>query len=185
MISQYYKFGGRYSPFYQQVRTLKRRLAYPQSYKAEADPQTHPKKDHSSFFQRHLKKWLGPMNIRGEYYRNKYYYPPQNHKPNYIVPDGKTIVDPSTPVIPDERRYNNTKRDPSLQPFPQNPHCRTALMISDELKNKIYEEVNLNGMHVQEVAHKYGIKISRIEAIVKLQSIEKKWKEQVSNLFFF
>lgn len=34
-------------------------------------------------------------------------------------------------------------------------------------------------MHSQEVAHKYGIKITRVEAIVKLQQIEQQWKEEV------
>ena len=34
-------------------------------------------------------------------------------------------------------------------------------------------------MHAQEVAHKYGIKVTRVEAIVKLQQIEHQWKEEV------
>ena len=163
----------------QQVRFLKRKLAYPQAYKPQVPPLTHRKKDHTSYFQRHLKGWLGPVNARGEYYRNKYYYPPQDHKPRYVVPDGNTIVDPSKPQVSDDRRYNDTKRNPSLQPFPFNPHCRTASVIPNDLKAKIYEEVTQNGMHSQEVAHKYGIKITRVEAIVKLQQIEQQWKEEV------
>lgn len=163
----------------QQVRFLKRKLAYPQTYKPQVAPLTHRKKDHTSYFQRHLKEWLGPVNARGEYYRNKYYYPPQDHKPRYIVVDGNTIVDPSKPQISDDRRNNNASRDPSLQPFPANLHCRTASVISNDLKAKIYEEVEENGMHIQEVAHKYGIKLTRVEAIVKLQRIEKDWKENV------
>lgn len=163
----------------QQVRTLKRKLAYPQAYKPQVAPLTHSKKDHSSYFQRHLKEWLGPVNARGEYYRNKYYYPPQDHKPRYIVPDGNTIVDPSKPQISDDRRYNDNKRNPSLHPFPFNPHCKTASIISNDLKSKIHQEVTEGGLHTQEVAHKYGIKIPRVEAIVKLQQIEQQWKEQV------
>lgn len=163
----------------QQVRFLKRKLAYPQAYKPQVAPLTHRKKDHASYFQRHLKEWLGPVNARGEYYRNKYYYPPQDHKPRYIVPDGNTIVDPSKPQLSEDRRFSDAKRNPSLQPFPFNPHCRTASVISNDLRAKIYEDVTQNGMHAQEVAHKYGIKITRVEAIVKLQQIEHQWKEEV------
>ncbi|XYA02521.1 hypothetical protein QA089_005100 [Meyerozyma guilliermondii] len=159
------------------IRTLKRRPAYPQTYQPQLADKTHPTKDHSSFFQRHLKAWLGPRNVRGEYYRNKYYYPPQNHKPNYIVPDGNTVVDPSKPETNNDRRMGNTRRDPSLQPFPQNPYCKTALMISNELKDTIYQQVQ-QGAHIQEIAHKYGIKLERVEAIVRLQEIERGWKKE-------
>ena len=106
----------------QQVRFLKRKLAYPQTYKPQVAPLTHKKKDHTSYFQRHLKEWLGPVNSRGEYYRNKYYYPPQDHKPRYIVPDGNTIVDPSIPQLSVVRWYNDSRRHPSLKPFPFKHH---------------------------------------------------------------
>lgn len=161
----------------QQVRTLKRKLAYPQGYKLDAVPLTHKKKDHSSFFNRHMKAFLGPVNARGEYYRNKYYYPPQNHRPNYIVSDGQLVVDPSREVV-ENRRFSDNKRNPALHPFPQNTYCKTASMVSNQLKEKIASEVQ-NGAHVQEVAHKYGIKIPRVEAVVKLHSIEQQWKEKV------
>lgn len=161
------------------IRNLKRRPAYPHTYQPQLVEKTHPTKDHSSFFQRHLKAWLGPRNARGEYYRNKYYYPPQNHKPNYIVPDGNTVVDPSKPNVNMDRRMGQNQRDPSLQPFPQNPYCKTALMITDDLKDTIYTRVQ-EGAHTQEIAHKYGIKLERVEAIVRLQSIERAWKKDVS-----
>lgn len=163
----------------QQVRFLKRRLAYPQSYVPKVAPLTHPKKDHSSFFQRHLKEWLGPVNLRGEYYRNKYYYPPQDHKPRYIVPDGNTVIDGSKSQSTESRRFGDSRRNASLHPFPMNPHCKTASMISHDLRKKIVTEVSENGLHVQEVAHKYGIKISRVEAVLKLNEIESEWKEKV------
>lgn len=164
---------------FQQYRSLKRRLAYPQTYKPQTVPVTHPKKDHSSFFQRHLKAWLGPVNARGEYFRNKYYYPPQNHRPKYIVPDGNTVVMPGQPETGESRRSLNNQRDASVQPFPANPYCKTAYIISDNLKQKIMDDVNENGLHVQEVAHKYGIKIARVEAIIKLGNIEKHWQQEV------
>lgn len=159
----------------QSVRTAKRKPAYPR-YRAELVPLSHPKKDHSSFFQRHLKAWLGPRNIRGEYYRNKYFYPPQNHTPNYVVPDGRTVVTPGKEQYSRPMDFN---RNPSLHPFPQNLHCKTASVISEDLKQKIYSEVVEANVLPQEIAHKYGIKLTRVEAIVKLQQIENSWREQV------
>ncbi|KAK6458051.1 eukaryotic mitochondrial regulator protein-domain-containing protein [Scheffersomyces xylosifermentans] len=157
----------------QQVR-YRRQLAYP-SYTREIPPKSHPKKDHSSSFQRAIKKWLGPKSITGEYYRNKYYYPPQNHRPNYIVPDGKSVVDGKNSFGSVAFGAEAPRRDATLHPFPQNIYCKTAHIIPHDLKAKICEDVNENGLHVQEAAHKYGVKIERIEAILKLQKIEQDW----------
>lgn len=157
------------------VRGIKRKPAYP-AYKAEVVPLSHPKKDHSSYFRRHLEAWLGPRNIRGEYYRNKYYFPPQDHKPNYVVPDGNAVVVPGK----EETRFRQDgKRNPALHPFPQNTHCKTASVISDDLKSQIFTDVTEGGILTQELAHKYGIKLSRVEAIVKLQQVERNWREKV------
>ncbi|ODV78069.1 uncharacterized protein CANTADRAFT_27017 [Suhomyces tanzawaensis NRRL Y-17324] len=160
----------------QQVR-YKRRLAYPR-YNPQNVPKPTGKKDHASFFQRALKGFLGPKNIRGEYYRNKYYYPPQNHKPNYIVPNGQTVVDLTYREAFPPRQLTLPGRNPELHPFPQNAACRTASIIPDELKQKICDDINENGMHAQEVAHKYGIKLARIEAVLRLNSIEKQWQQE-------
>lgn len=167
----------------QQVRHLKRRPAYPQAYKPKLAPLSHPKKDHSSFFQRHMKEWLGPKNMRGEYYRNKYYYPSQDHKPRYIVPDGNTVVEDGKVDVYDNRKVGSDKRDPSLHPFPFNPYCKTASVIPLSLKDKIYEEVVEKGAHVQEVAYRYGIKIPRVEAIIKLREVENSWEQKVCYIF--
>ncbi|EGV64279.1 hypothetical protein PSN45_004044 [Yamadazyma tenuis] len=157
----------------QHLRTLKRRLAYPEAYRPVVPPQT-GKKDHSSYFQRALKGWLGPKNIRGEYYRNKYYYPPQNHKPRYIVQDGQSVEDGNQPT---SRSFGSKGRDPALHPFPQNLQCTTAPIISEELKLTVYEDANVRGLKTQEIAQKYGIKLARVEAIIKLYEIERSWEE--------
>lgn len=154
----------------------KRTLAYPRYPAQHTLEKSHPKKDHSSTFARALKAWLGPKNIRGEYYRNRYYYPPQNHKLNYVVVDGQTVVDLT---------YKPKVLDNNVHPFPLNPQCRTALMISNELKQEIVKEVKENGLHYQEVAHKYGIFMLRVEAICKLHDIEQQWKQEVSFFFFY
>lgn len=158
------------SPGAQAVR-YKRTLAYPRYKPQHNTEKSHPKKDHSSSFARALKGFLGPKNVRGEYYRNRYYYPNQDHSTNYIVVDGQTVVDLT---------YSPTLKDKNLRPFPQNPGCQTSLMISDELKAKIIEDV-ASGLHYQEVAHKHGLFMLRVEAICRLHTIEQDWKQQVSN----
>lgn len=159
-----------------QVRTFRKRMAArPLKYKPELAPLSHPQKDHSGFLPRHLKAWMGPKNIRGEYYRNKYYYPPQDNTPKYIVPDGITLQDQKSFGKP----FGTMGHNPALHPFHNNLHCKTASIISDDLKQTIYSEVVEKSMHTQEVAHKYGIKLARVEAIVRLQKIERSWREEV------
>ncbi|CAN3500929.1 small ribosomal subunit protein mS45 [Diutina catenulata] len=146
----------------QSVR-FRRTLAYPRYPAQHTVEKTHPKKDHSSTFARALKGWLGPKNIRGEYYRNRYYYPLQEHKSNYIVVDGQTVVDST---------YQPRHIANHTQPFPLNPACKTALMLPRELKTKIIREIKENGLHHQEAAHKYGVFMQRVEAVTRLQEIE-------------
>lgn len=158
----------------------KRTIAYPKYEYQHLPKKTHPTKDHSPVNRLALKAWLGPRNIRGEYFRNRYYFPPQNHVPNYIVPNGQTVVDatydpekrPKTVLVP-------SKIDPRVNPFPLNPMCRTSLVIPVDLRQKIVLHIEEQGLLAQEVAHKYRIKVARVEAIVKLSQIEKKWRESV------
>lgn len=161
----------------QQVR-FRRRLAYPDAYIPKVPGQT-GKKDHSSYFQRAVKAWLGPRNARGEYFRNKYYYPPQDHKPNYIVQDGKTVPESQGGLV---KKMPNPLRNSSLHPFPENLDCKTASMVPHELKSRIYEEA-ANGALLQVVAQRYGLKLARVEAIIKLYEIEQDWKQNVCMKF--
>lgn len=91
-------------------------------------------------------------------------------------------------VTPGKEQYArpmDINRNASLHPFPQNLHCKTASVISEDLKQKIYSEVVESNVLPQEIAHKYGIKLTRVEAIVKLQQIEKSWREQVCYFYSF
>ena len=117
-------------------------------------------------------EFFGPKNIQGEHLFNKYYYPTQNNKPNYIVNDGKPLVgDQFRPKRPG-KSYNNRERNPSFHPFPNNTYTKTENIVSDDMKRRIVEDASIKGMHPQEIAHKYGINLLRIEAILKLKEIE-------------
>lgn len=163
----------------QSVRYARRRTPEYPAYKVKLAPLSHKKKDHTGFFKRHMKAWLGPKNIAGEYYENKYYYVPQNNVPNYIVPDGNTLVSSNESTFV----RGDPSRNPTLHPFPQNTACKTASMVTDETKREIFIENVEKGVLAQELAHKYGLKLARVEAIVRLQKIERSWIEEVCFLF--
>lgn len=64
-----------------------------------------------------------------------------------------------------------------LQPFPENPHCFTNKVISDNLKAKIYQDLNVNGLTSQQVSQKIGLKVPRVEAINRLYKLEYNWEK--------
>lgn len=157
----------------------KRIMAYP-----KYDPQypirrPQSPKDHSSINRLALMLWLGPRNMRGEYYRNKYFYPPQNHRPNYVVPDGQTVVDASyDPEARPRRNLVAANRTP-LHPFPLNTATKTSHILSKDLKDKIVYDVETKGLSPHDVAFKYGMKRARVEATLTLEKIRKDMTEKV------
>ncbi|RLV90399.1 37S ribosomal protein S35 mitochondrial [Spathaspora sp. JA1] len=120
-------------------------------------------------------KFFGPKSITGEYHKNIYYYPNQNNRPNYFDPQATAVVGVRDGYQPSSRAKSS--RNPSIHPFPHNIQTKTNLMLSDFLKDEIVRDVKENGLHVQEVAHKYGINQLRIEAILKLRTIEEEFSQ--------
>lgn len=127
-----------------------------------------------------FRQFLGPRSITGDYHKNKYYYPPQDNKPNYIVNDGKSVVGESPKLGQSRmRNFDEPGRNPHLHPFPHNIYTKTAYIIPEHLKLQIVEDEQVNGLHPQEIAHKYGINLQRVEAILKLSAIEKNFQPKV------
>lgn len=165
-----------------QVR-YRRTLAYPFYSKAgNIPPARNGRKQ--TVFKRLMDEFLGPKNYKGEYYLNKYTYPKNNHTTNYIDPReerGNALLEPLSEFDVsenDESSGNNRRSKNPLQPFPLNSKCFTNLQISKETKSQIVEDILVNQVPSQQVALKYGLKIQRIEAILKLQEIENSWNEQ-------
>lgn len=44
---------------------------------------------------------------------------------------------------------------------------------------KIYNDIQIEGLSTQQVSQNYGLKVTRVEAIVKLMEIEQKWAKRV------
>ena len=170
---------------YQQVSQVRyrRTLAYPFYSKAgNIPPARNGRKQ--TVFKRLMDEFLGPKNYKGEYYLNKYTYPKNNHSTNYIDPRderGNALLEPLSEfdVRETDDTQNNRRRSKNpLQPFPLNSKCFTNLQISKETKAQIVEDILVNQISSQQAALKYGLKIQRIEAILKLQEVENSWEQQ-------
>lgn len=162
-----------------QVR-YRRTLAYPFYSKPGNIPPAR-KGRKQTVFKRLMDQFLGPKNYKGEYYLNKYAYPKNNHSTNYIDPrseKGNALLEPLSEfdTVDEEPNKFNRRGKNVLQPFPLNKNLYTNLQISNEVKEQIVNDVLVNKVSSQQVALKYGLKIQRIEAILKLDAIEKEWQ---------
>lgn len=66
-----------------------------------------------------------------------------------------------------------------LRPFPLNPYFRSQPVLSEELKDKIYKSVAVEGKSIREVSQYLHVEMRRIAAVVRLKTIELEWTKQV------
>lgn len=71
-----------------------------------------------------------------------------------------------------------TARD--LMPFPNNNKFRSQPVLSDELREEVWERVMRLGRSVRQVSAELGIDMARVGAVVRLKEIEKEWERIVS-----
>ena len=102
------------------------------------------------------------------------------------VNDDGEIVTKDTPANR-EARIKETKDEPplpkesaeDLMPFPMNRQFRSQAVLSEELKDAIYEKVMEKGNSVRNVSAELGVEMNRVAAVVRLKAVEKQWAEQV------
>lgn len=70
--------------------------------------------------------------------------------------------------------------EPSARPFPHNPVFISESILSEELRNEIYEQVINKGKSVKTVSVMFGVDMRRIGAVVRLVELEKRMKAEVS-----
>lgn len=80
-----------------------------------------------------------------------------------------------------------TGADPSRapRPFPLNQSFISESILSEELRNEIYERVTAQKKSVREVSVELGVDMKRVAAVVRLVELEKRCKSQVCSFFFF
>ena len=69
-----------------------------------------------------------------------------------------------------------------LRPFPMNRQFRSQPVLSEELKDAIYEEIMEKGQSVRSVSADLGVEMNRVGAVVRLKAVEKEWEKQVCHL---
>lgn len=68
------------------------------------------------------------------------------------------------------------------QPFPGNPSFRPPPPLSNDLQDLIYERKH-RGETLGQISQAFGISKARIDAVLKLKSVEQQWKREVSDVF--
>ena len=67
-----------------------------------------------------------------------------------------------------------------LRPFPLNKQFRSQPVLSEELREAIYNDVVARGISVPTVSVQFGVSNERVAAVVRLKRMEKEWIGQVS-----
>lgn len=91
--------------------------------------------------------------------------------------EGKSPQQDGQAVVPKESKAD-------LRPFPLNPLFMSESVLSEDLRNRIYEEVVENKKSVRTVSVLYGVDMRRVAAVVRLVTLEKQMVREVCSDFF-
>lgn len=69
-----------------------------------------------------------------------------------------------------------------LRPFPLNKQFRSQPVLSEELREAIYNEVVARGISLPTVSVQFGVSNERVAAVVRLKQMEKEWIGQGKKL---
>ncbi|KAH6643817.1 eukaryotic mitochondrial regulator protein-domain-containing protein [Boeremia exigua] len=69
-----------------------------------------------------------------------------------------------------------------LRPYPMNPYFRSQPVLSEELREAIYQRVKRDGATVSLASVEFGVSNERVGAVVRLKQMEKEWIAQGKTL---
>ncbi|PSN72180.1 hypothetical protein BS50DRAFT_569721 [Corynespora cassiicola Philippines] len=69
-----------------------------------------------------------------------------------------------------------------LRPFPANPFFRSQPVLSEDLREAIYQRVKKDGATVSLASVEFGVSNERVGAVVRLKQMEKEWIAQGKTL---
>lgn len=72
-----------------------------------------------------------------------------------------------------------------LRPFPLNHEFISQPVLSEALREKIWESVMKEGKSVDMVSAQLKVEMSRVGAVVRLKEVEKEWLRKVCETKFF
>ncbi|KAH7113300.1 eukaryotic mitochondrial regulator protein-domain-containing protein [Dendryphion nanum] len=101
-------------------------------------------------------------------------------------------ADPEKSAISHERdpkwqeKFNSSQLPPEaeedLRPFPLNQHFRSQPVLSEHLREHIYQRVSRDGAPVKLASVEFGVSNERVGAVVRLKQMEKEWLAQGKHL---
>ncbi|EKG15249.1 Ribosomal protein S35 mitochondrial [Macrophomina phaseolina MS6] len=85
-------------------------------------------------------------------------------------------IEPETESRDDDAVPPESRED--LQPFPLNKHFYSQPVLSEELRERIYEEAVHGDKPIAIISSSYKVTMERAAAVVRLKTIEKQWEAQ-------
>ena len=137
--------------------------------------------------------YLNAYDMNGRLLRAKDRSPRQLNREKEEKKDEEEEVDEDGEILPARTkkvqgaRVTDSKDAPplpkasgeDLMPFPMNRHFRSQSVLSEELKDAIYERVMEGGSSVRNVSAVLGVEMNRVAAVVRLKAVEKNWEKEV------
>lgn len=80
----------------------------------------------------------------------------------------------------EERDGVPKEKERDMRPYPLNREFRSQAVLSEELRERIYELIVQDGIDLKSVSAAFGVDIRRVAAVVRLKSLEKVWMQEVS-----
>ena len=81
-----------------------------------------------------------------------------------------------------EQKYTlPTETLEDLRPFPLNRNFVSQSILSEDLRNEIWERVQLGKKSVRQVSMEMGVDMRRVAAVVRLVEVERRMKAEVSS----
>ncbi|KAF2768300.1 hypothetical protein EJ03DRAFT_328343 [Teratosphaeria nubilosa] len=69
-----------------------------------------------------------------------------------------------------------------LRPYPLNHNLRSEAVLSEELREQLYQSAVRDGLDLSSLAGAFGVDVRRVAAVVRLKTIEKQWEAEGKKL---
>ncbi|KAK7515402.1 eukaryotic mitochondrial regulator protein-domain-containing protein [Phyllosticta citriasiana] len=131
------------------------------------------RREKQTLLRRRMWDWLqGPM---GKSLRD-----PMTGSTNYLSAYDQfsgTLRRTRSPRPPPGEKIEVKEWAADLKPFPLNPSFPSSPVLSEELREKIYQCIEVEKQPIQDVCATYGVTLQRAAAVVRLKAMEKKWEQ--------
>lgn len=84
-----------------------------------------------------------------------------------------------------ERRNLEPESHILVTPYPLNRSFRSQPVLSDKMREEIFQRVQIQGQSVRQVSAELAVSLERVAAVVRLKAVEKEWVDNVSGFSLF